>query len=174
MPMNGWWKFPALLLAASGICCCKDNVPMVESGIDESYVVYRMQLLRLQSELGGEMCRWTSVSPDGKERVLSVSRECMFVSECEGVFNLKFEILDTDAPFRQDFRVTVVDEEIEYSPYISRVYEYRPAPGQFINKMPEWESGDTETDMIAKSEASIAGTVGELVSLGGFGGYITF
>lgn len=172
--MSGWWRSIVMLLAAPVICCCKDNVPMVESGIDESYRVYRMQLLRLRSELTGEACRWTSVSPDGKERVLSASGDCMFVSDCEGVFHLKFEILDSDAPFRQDFQVIVVEEEIEYSPYLSRVYEYRPAPGQFINKMPVWKAGDRETDMIAKAEASIAGTADELVSLGGFGGYITF
>lgn len=60
------------------------------------------------------------------------------------------------------------------SPYIHKVYEYMPAPGQFVNKLPFYEKGDTKNDMRLKAEESIEGTTGILVSLGGYGGYITF
>lgn len=60
------------------------------------------------------------------------------------------------------------------SPYITKVYEYRPAPGQFVNKLPKYEEGDTENDMRLKAEESIEGTQEILVSLGGYGGYIVF
>lgn len=61
------------------------------------------------------------------------------------------------------------------SPYIAHVYDYRPAPGQFINEAPEYESGDTYADILAKTEEQLCGeaTPG-LVSLGAFGGYIVF
>ena len=60
------------------------------------------------------------------------------------------------------------------SPYISKVYEYRPAPGQFINELPEYEPGDTPNEMRLKAEESIADNERILVSLGGYGGYIVF
>lgn len=60
------------------------------------------------------------------------------------------------------------------SPYISRVYEYRPAPGQFVNVLPEYEEDDTERDMILKAEECIADHAGVVISLGGWGGYVTF
>jgi len=60
------------------------------------------------------------------------------------------------------------------SPYISKVFEYRPAPGQFINELPEYEPGDTPNDMRLKAEESIADNERILVSLGGYGGYIIF
>lgn len=60
------------------------------------------------------------------------------------------------------------------SPYISRVYEYRPAPGQFINTMPKYEEGDTEEIMTAKAEAALANHQQEMICLGGWGGYVTF
>lgn len=60
------------------------------------------------------------------------------------------------------------------SPYISRVYEYRPAPGQFVNTMPQYADGDTELDMAQKAEVCIANNSQELISLGGFGGYVVF
>lgn len=60
--------------------------------------------------------------------------------------------------------------------YISKVYEYRPAPGQFINTLPAYEEGDSEATMIAKVEEQIVGRVGSTnyICLGAWGGYVTF
>lgn len=60
------------------------------------------------------------------------------------------------------------------SPYINKVYEYLPAPGQFINELPEYEEGDTKNDLRLKAEECIAENEQILVSLGGYGGYIVF
>lgn len=60
------------------------------------------------------------------------------------------------------------------SPYIYKVYEYMPAPGQFVNELPKYEKGDTKNDMRLKAEESIEGETNILVSLGGYGGYIIF
>ena len=60
------------------------------------------------------------------------------------------------------------------SPFINRVYEYVPAPGQFVHELPKYEVGDDANSMCRKCEASIAHNAGGLVSLGGWGGYITF
>ena len=66
------------------------------------------------------------------------------------------------------------DTIISGSRYISKVYEYVPAMGQFINKLPEYEEGDDAETMCRKCEAAIANNAGKMVSLGGWGGYITF
>ncbi len=58
--------------------------------------------------------------------------------------------------------------------YLYEVLEYCPAPGQFINKMPLYEAGNTAEDMVRKCTESIAANRRGMVSLGGFGGYITF
>ena len=87
---------------------------------------------------------------------------------------MSFEIVDKETPYLHNFTVSVMHEDIEYSPYISRVYEYRPAPGQFVNIMPQFEEGDTEADILKKAEESISGTNNIMVSLGAYGGYITF
>jgi uncharacterized protein YjdB len=60
------------------------------------------------------------------------------------------------------------------SPYISKVYDFMPAPGQFVNQMPAYKNGDTKADMIRKAENCIKGVEKELISLGGYGGYIVF
>lgn len=62
----------------------------------------------------------------------------------------------------------------EYSKYIEAVDEYVPAPGQFINTMPQYEEGDDAKTMARKCTEAIGGDKGGLVSLGAYGGYITF
>ncbi|NDV67636.1 PKD domain-containing protein [Dysgonomonas sp. 25] len=66
------------------------------------------------------------------------------------------------------------DKAPSASPYISKVFEYRPAPGQFVNELPMFEMGDTEESIRLKAEKSIANNKKEMVTLGGFGGYVVF
>ena len=60
------------------------------------------------------------------------------------------------------------------SPYIARVYDYLPAPGQFVNQSPAYRPGYTQDSINALVEAALCGQVGNVVSLGSFGGYIVF
>lgn len=60
------------------------------------------------------------------------------------------------------------------SPYISRVYEYLPAPGQFVNMLPEYEEGDDAESMALKAEECIANNNKVMITLGGYGGYVIF
>ena len=53
-----------------------------------------------------------------------------------------------------------------------KILEYNPAPGQFVNEMPEYEEGMTKAEMLDKVEKSI--NAGELVTLGAWGGYIVY
>ena len=69
---------------------------------------------------------------------------------------------------------TKPDSTKTYSPYISRVYEYLPAMGQFVNVLPKYEEGDDAEAMCRKCEQAIANNAGGMICLGGWGGYITF
>lgn len=59
-----------------------------------------------------------------------------------------------------------------YSPYVTKVLDFRPAPGQFTNKMPYWEEGDTQETMNEKVLAAIGNNKKGMISLGSFGGYV--
>lgn len=67
-----------------------------------------------------------------------------------------------------------MDDVPVHSKYIQAVDEYRPAPGQYVNDIPEYEEGDTEQDMIRKCTEQLANNERHLVALGGWGGYVTF
>ncbi|MEG1586584.1 MAG: DUF4465 domain-containing protein, partial [Bacteroidales bacterium] len=59
------------------------------------------------------------------------------------------------------------------SPYLNRVLEFVPAPGQFVHEIPEYETGNTAEDMRRTAESYLANNAKSMVSLGAFGGYIT-
>lgn len=67
------------------------------------------------------------------------------------------------------------------SPYISRVFDYTPAPGQFINEnYPRVDEGDTYETILARVDSALTAAVGNtfdlshLISLGAWGGSVTF
>lgn len=66
------------------------------------------------------------------------------------------------------------DETDGTSPYIARVFEYMPAPGQFVNTMPEYAEGDDAEAMRKKAEDCLANHNQGMVNLGGWGGYVVF
>lgn len=153
---------------------CDSATPMVNLGIDDSYYVARMQKLSLHPALTGDAYRWYMVEDNGQRTLLSESRDYIFLSAKEGTYRLEFEIIDPDTPYSFDFTIHVLHEEVEYSPYISEVVEYRPAPGQFINEMPRYEEGDSYADILKKCTECINGTNDVMISLGAYGGYVTF
>lgn len=162
-----------VIVALCQLTCCHTEIPMLNLGIDDVYYINRMQKLELNPALTGKEYRWCEMKEND---TLSIGngKSLVYLTHIEGIHKLRFEIIDDETPFSFDFIVNVVHEEIEYSPYISKVYEYCPAPGQFINEMPLYEDGNTYEDMLEKAEDSISGTNDIMISLGGWGGYVTF
>lgn len=148
---------------------CAGDVPMVNLGIDDVYYIPRMKKLVLQPALTGESYQWTV---DGE--IVSTAKDYIFIAAAEGRYEIELKIIDPDTPYDFTFDVNVIHEEVEYSPYISKVYEYCPAPGQFVNEMPRFEAGDSYESILRKTEESISGTNDVMITLGGFGGYVTF
>ncbi len=60
------------------------------------------------------------------------------------------------------------------SPYIAHVYDFMPAPGQFVNVFPAYKPGYTQDSINAQLETALCGKLGGSVSLGSYGGYIIF
>ena len=154
---------------ASALLGCDDDIATVSLGIDDYYRVARMQKLDLHPALTGNAYRWCV---DGVE--VSTDRDYVFMQPDEGEYAVSFDIIDAESPFHFDFVVSVVHEELEYSQYVARVYEYRPAPGQFVNQMPLYEAGDRAADMARKAEECISGKNEIMISLGAWGGYVVF
>jgi hypothetical protein len=57
---------------------------------------------------------------------------------------------------------------------IETVFDFTPAPGQFVGVYPFYETGATKAEMLQRVEAKLKGNAGGLVSLGRYGGSVTF
>lgn len=147
---------------------------MVSLGVDDIYYIYRMQKLKLSPAFTGDSYQWHVKDGLGRDSLVSSEREYIFLTSKEGIHELTLKIADGDEQYVHCCTVNVLHEEVEYSPYIASVYEYRPAPGQFVNLMPQYEDGDTEESMRKKAEECISGTNNIMITLGAYGGYVTF
>ena len=79
----------------------------------------------------------------------------------------------TSGDIKSVVTIKVGDNEKEVSPYFAKAFDYLPAPGQFVNKMPKYDEGDTQEDMNAKVAKSLVGKDASMITLGGWGGYVT-
>ena len=170
----------SLLICALSIVSCEEPyTPIVNLGIDESYAIERMRTLILHPEFPGEKYEWyltssPSASHFSTDSIIATTRDLIFCQVDTGAYEIQLKIYDKLNPVTYRFKVVVWEEQVAYSPYISRVLEYNPAPGQFVNTMPMYEEGDTYEIMRQKAEESISGTNKTSISLGAWGGYVTF
>ena len=155
------------------LSCTQDKIQMVSLGIDDVYYLPRMKTYLLSPAFTGDEYRWT-LHRNGTDSLVSTERSYIFLAKDTGTYQMTFEIIDKETPYKHDFRFEVMQEDIEYSPYLSKVYDFCPAPGQFVNTMPEYEEGDTKETILKKVEENISGTNDVMISLGGYGGYVIF
>ena len=170
-------KLEKILIASIFIptlTACEPDIEMVSLGINEEYAVERMRILHLHPEFPGDAYVWTMKDCQGNDSVISNERDLFFVKKDAGTYNVRLNILDDNDPVEHDVKIVVWNEQVAYSKYITEVYEYRPAPGQFINELPKYNEGDTEETMLKKVLECICDRNDVLISLGSYGGYVTF
>ena len=132
------------------------------------FVIDKMKWLRIYPEAtntSGIVYQWLL---DGEE--ISDEKDLLYVFAEAGIYHLELKSKNTMGESSHTVTVTVNDKS--YVNGIAKLYEYVPAPGQFINTMPEATSGDTPETMRQKAEAVLTG--GDMICLGGFGGYVVF
>ena len=135
----------------------------------------------IQSEAEGVTYAW---SVDGGESIITEEPHFIYVAESTGEYN----ITATATAKRGDKDITITHnivvaayEEGAYRREVSstskadwsKVFDYTPAPGQFINELKTGGFDGTQTTMeaaIAYAEQRMSNE--NWVSLGGFGGYI--
>ncbi len=152
---------------SSCVSSCNHDIDQISLGVDDYYRIERMKKLYLSPAYEGTSYSWSL-----DDSIISTDREFIFISHNEGKYELSFSMTNDDGRFERKITIDVIHEEIEYSPNISKVYEYCPAPGQFINTMPIYEPGDNSETMRQKAENDLKNNI--VVSLGAYGGYVTF
>ncbi len=131
----------ALVALLTASCSEEENV-YISLGLDDSYVVNRMQPLVLSPGYEGDSYEWRLSYQIGDKTVVdslvATTRDYTFVGDEVGSYRLMLLLSGGLRPVRHYMTIVVRQELIAYSPYITRVYEYRPAPGQFVNELPKY------------------------------------
>ena len=104
---------------------------------------------------------------DGK--VVSVFYNYNFIATAPGTYIVDYRGYNEAGSFTHQYTITVPVPVVAVTPtsskFISTVFEYAPAPGQHINNA---SLGSPE------QAQKLVGSIANMVSLGGFGGYIVF
>ena len=160
--------FLSVIVAISLSCNIDEEIttalpPRILADTKTSYRLKVGDELRLAPNVENDDEASFSWSVEGRE--VSTERAYIFVAESVGRVCVTFCITTTSGEAKQDYTIDVIDS--------FKVYDYTPAPGQFINELKTGGFDGTEStaeSAIAYAERRL--TDGNWVSLGGFGGYI--
>ena len=184
-----------LLISGMSISSCTEDekipdVPSTEENGQETGGDQWFESIVLETPKGGfktPRCKVLTLSPkvkDGKsydfqwtlgDSVLSKGKDLEFISLTTGKKTLTLQAVEHENPEsigKRTVKIEVLPEKKPYTPYITSIPDFRPAPGQFVNELPLYEEGDTQKEMNEKVLKSIGNNARSLVSLGGFGGYV--
>lgn len=173
-------KYSKILLTALSfalIQSCSDDENIIETNPDNatlqaSYDAARLKIVSIEPTVSGfENATYTWKL--GNE-IIGNQKTLGFVSDEVGSYDLTLEITSGATSKTIKTKVNVTQELSTYSKYISQVFDYLPAVGQFTNKLPLFEAGNTQAEMTTKAGKELIGKETGMISLGGYGGYVVF
>lgn len=124
----------------------------------------------------------TTVSDDGvtyqwllDDAVIASTKNLEYMVEEAGNYKLVLRVSQGATSFDYAYTLTVNFGEVPPTPegvsaYVTQVFDFVPAVGQFTNTMPAYKAGDTQATMNKKALDAL--TKKSMISLGGFGGYV--
>ena len=172
-------KFTKILLATLSLAfiqSCSNNddeiIELNQGTLNASYDATRLKTTTIAPTISGfENATYTWKL--GNE-IIGNDKSLGFVSDKAGSYDLTLEIKSLTKTSTVKTTVKVAQESSTYSKYISQVFDYLPAVGQFTNKLPAYVDGDTQTEMTAKAGKALIGEKPSMITLGGYGGYVVF
>lgn len=115
-----------------------------------------------------------NVSSENYSLTNLTSKEALFAAAAEGTYTFNVVVTDKGTTQTEKVTVTVSAEAKELKSFIAKVFEFKPAPGQFVNDLPVANDGDTADRVLGRANSYLAKKNGDLISLGAFGGYVVF
>ena len=146
------------------ICAAVPEITLTEPA--GGFVIDKMKWLRIQPQVKNTNDITYEWALNGEK--IAETKDLAYVFAKAGTYSIDFKAINEIGESSRMITVTV--REQSYLNKISEVYEYSPAPGQFINVLPAFTSGDNSETMRQKAEEALTG--GSMISLGGFGGFV--
>lgn len=177
------FRLVVLLLTALTLANCSDSGSNDDGGgeiiNDKVFNVERSKIVTITANNGlgtAATFTWSVTKGPSENYAFSdvTAKETLFAATEVGVYELTLLINDQGIMQTQKVIVNVTKEAKEYKTFIDKVFEFKPAPGQFINDLPAANDGDSAERILARANTYLAKKNGDLISLGAFGGYVVF
>lgn len=168
----------------------------IDLKLNLDYKAVRCKIIELAPDLStvpNPGLTWKVVSKNGvaKDSIIGEEKVLNFISLNQGKYTIQLDVLysfegekttssklkyspATSGKISKTINIEVAKEAVAYKNHITKVFDFLPAFGQFANKMPVYNEGDTHQDMVNKVEGILAKETPGTISLGGFGGYVVF
>lgn len=159
--------FSTVLIGTIG-CKSDDGEDSNFNGLEESYTIDRFKVLNIDPKMSGNIT-WSI-----NDSIISHDAQLEFISPLVKTYPLTLKIDVNGTIKTYNSKIIVKQEAGTYSKYISDVFDFRPSVGQFINEIPEYETGNTYAQMLQKAKESLVGGNSTMITLGGYGGYVVF
>lgn len=153
------------------------NPPPVSSDLNLNAQRFAIVVLNSNINAGTNATyNWSVTKAPSESYALTgtTEKEALFAATASGVYELAVIVTTNGNKQTQKVTITVTNETKEYKSYIAKVFEFKPAPGQFINDLPAANDGDTPERILSRANTYLAKKNGDLISLGAFGGYVVF
>lgn len=175
MMNKAFFKIVLFLILFVGFASCdKDNDNeenlLPAEVLKETYTIDRFKVLNIATDLPSTAKLTWSI----KDSIISENADLDFISPFQKSYSLTLKVEINGETKIYNASINVVKETGTYSKYISNVFDFRPAVGQFTNEIPLYTSGNTEASIISAAKKAIVGSNTTMISLGGFGGYVVF
>ena len=168
---------PALCYGITG--CSDDDKNDSEIGItlDESYSVVASKIVTITPQVATTDASYQWILTKNpvnaiKDSLLSTDASLAFIALKEGEYDITLKVVKGNESGSKNFIVNVTGETSQYSPYITAMYDFAPAPGTLANDCYK-QDGYTKEDVMKIALGRIDNTsVGYLLDLGSFGGSV--
>lgn len=164
-----------------GITGCSDddknNAESIAITLNDSYNATASKILTItpQVDAADASYQWilTKNPVDAvTDSVLSSNPSLEFIALQAGTYDITLKVLKGNEGGSKNFVVNVTDETAQYSPYITAIYDFAPAPGSRTNECYK-EDGYNKEQVMNIALGRINDTsVGYNLDLGSFGGSI--
>jgi len=105
------------------------------------------------------------------DSIVGNTKDLQFITIYPGTYEITLNVTAGTKKGSKKTTVNVANETTNYNPYITRIFDFDPAPGMFANEV--YKEGFTKENVMQTALSRINETsVGYLLDLGGFGGSI--
>lgn len=168
---------PALCYGIAGCSDDDKNDSEISITLNESYSVVASKILTITPQVATADVSYQWILTKNpvnavKDSLLSTDASLAFIALQDGVYDITLKVIKGNESGSKDFIVNVTGETSQYSPYITAMYDFAPAPGTLANDCYK-QDGYTKEDVMKIALGRIDNTsVGYLLDLGSFGGSV--